>query len=59
MLKWITESGDITTVNLMSNSHLANAYKQKQRQVKEDSEDENLERTMLILEHEINLRLQL
>ena len=65
MLKWETVSGDITTINLMSNNHLANALKQKQRQLGDPYHNQNkdcekrFKRTIAILEHEINLRLQL
>ena len=63
MIKWETVSGDITTINLMSNIHLDNALKKKQRQLKNSRQDkdreERFKRTIAILEHEINLRLQL
>ena len=63
MLKWETESGDITTINLMSNTHLENAIKQKQRQLKDSHQDKDREkrfkRIIAILKHETNIRLQL
>ena len=63
MLKWETESGDMTTINLMSNTHLDNALKKMKKQLKDSRQDkireERFKRTIAILEHEINLRLQL
>ena len=65
MIKWEIGSGDITTTNLMSNTHLENALKQKQRQLKDPYHNQNkdcekrFKRTIAILEYEINLRLQL
>ena len=65
MIKWETESGDITTINLMSNIHHDNALRQKQRQLKDSRNNQDkirektFKRTIAILEHEINLRRQL